>query len=272
MISNKHSIARFINYYFRSSTIYNIHSPYLYELLTFTTDESRLYYDFQILDDLRRRMLLDTTPIQSLFPPNQKQSVQDGSEVKHLAQSKLSSLKKYEWLFRLILFLKPQAVVECTSSLGLSSLYIARALEQGKLYVLESEPLIVQHTLKSLRPSVVSNIEVVHITESNQAPNASKLQWPDFLKLNGEYLESLTHSFAKNILLQHKPDTIFMDNIYRSKQTTLAWEELKNHDHYNVILDFYNHGLLLNRPEISGKIEISYIDYYKKFWQMGFFK
>ena len=61
----KPSRSTFWSHYKRASTIYDIHSPFLFELLSFIEDDTRVYYDFEQITEIHRseNMILPLTDV-----------------------------------------------------------------------------------------------------------------------------------------------------------------------------------------------------------------
>jgi len=190
--------------------------------------------------------------------------------VGHIAKTALSSRKKCEWLYRTVLFLEPESTIELGASLGLSTLYLAGACPNGHVYSLEGRPTIARVAQHIADVSSCNNITIVPgLFEDTLVPLLGELKQLDFVILDGNHRYDPTMKYAQQILKDHKPTAMLVDDIYWSKEMTKAWEELKNRPEFNVAIDFYDYGIIFYRPEIDTRIDIAYIDYYKKFWKFG---
>ena len=267
-----HRIKEFVKFYIRANTIYDVHSPFLYEFLMFTTDESRLYYQYQELDGLRLRLQLNASPIRDDDPGAGSHVSSSQLTVGDVAKTAISSQQQCEWLYRVMMFLQPQCVLELGTSLGISALYMAAPLAKGTVHTLEGRRSIANLARQTITSSSVENITIIEgLFEDTLDDVLESVAKFDFVVLDGNHRYEPTIEYASKIIDKHSPKYMLIDDIYWSPEMTDAWKMLKTNPHYNVVIDFYDFGLLLHRPEINSRIEISFIEYYKKFWRMGFF-
>ena len=269
----KHRLFQYMKYFWRAQTIYDVHSPFLYEFLTYTTDVDRLYYQFQELDSLRLNLFSDFTIIDDQDPGAGSHIKTNQLMVCDVAKTAISSQKKCEWLYRVMLHLQPKTVLELGASLGISSLYMAAPIKSGKVYTLEGRSSIAKCAQKTINRSSHDNIILVEgLFEETLDRVLNDLDEIDFVVLDGNHSYGPTMNYVEDILRHHQPKVILVDDIYWSPEMTRAWSELKKIDAFNVSIDFYDYGLLIHRPEIADRIDLSYIEYYKKIWRMGFFQ
>ncbi len=264
-------LVTYLRYYYRAKTIYQIHSPFLYNLLTNIAAEDKLYYDFQILDDLRRRLYLDETRMASEDPGAGSQLQKQTLRVCDIARTALSPRWKAEFLYRLMLELQPRTILELGTSLGLTTMYLAKAAHPGEVYTIEGRPDIAEKAMENFNKIKIPNVKLIEGRFDYQLqPVLKKIQTLDFVVLDGNHRYKPTVSYFDEITSAHKPKVVLVDDIHWSKEMTMAWKKLKSTSQYNIAIDFYHFGLLIEHNNVNHKIDIAYIEYWKKFWRMGF--
>ena len=134
---------RFVKYYFRAQTKYNVHSPFVYEFTERVLEDERWFYAFDEIELVREFMLKDQRKISII-------DLGAGSQVDNKKKRSISSLSRYsanrafvcQMLFKIVDLYKPRTMLELGTSLGISSQYQAAASLNGTLITIEGCPNI----------------------------------------------------------------------------------------------------------------------------------
>ena len=122
-----------------------------------------MYYPFAAIEAVRGELLKNYQEIEVLELGSGSR-VHKGSrrKVSSIAYHSLSSAKFSRFLFKTVLFFKPANILELGTSLGVNTLYLAKANPRIPVYTLEGCPqtaAIAQINFSSLQ---ATNIELVH--------------------------------------------------------------------------------------------------------------
>lgn len=235
----------------RSRSAKSFHSPYLFELFTKSLADDRHFY---VYDELA--VLIDTCARSDRMLPIVDYGA--GSQLNNKTHRALRSITKsvrrplwqYRWLFQLMQHVKPARVLELGSSLGFSTLAMAKGALQSTIHTLEGAPALVVQARQHFEWAGLSNIRQYEGPFKDTLPEAlSKATGFDFVLLDGHHTEVATIDYF-NQILPHCSDSsiLWVDDIYWSKGMTNAWHVLRQHTKVSISIDLYDFGLLFLRP------------------------
>lgn len=268
-------LLRFIKFYWQSTTLYRVHSPFVYDFTENILDDERNYYAFQPIEILRKKMLKDYSNIQ----------VTDygaGSKIDGKKTRTIKSITKYSatWpffcqvLFKVINHYKPQTALELGTSLGVSSLYQAAAMpKKGTFMTLEGCPNISKFATTNFQRLEVKNINLLTGRFEKTLPTALKqLKRLDYVFIDGNHKKEPTLAYFNQCLEYAHEDSIFvMDDIYWSAEMIEAWEAIKQHPKVKITIDLFFCGVVFFRKEQKIKEHFKLVPATWKPWVMGFF-
>ena len=257
-MANTFAARQFISYFAKARTVYNTHSPFLYELTQRVLEDDRHYYAFDELEALRQKMLHVETTMEFVdFGAGSKDLGKKSTrKIKDIARTSLISPLKAKWMFRLIDFLKPTNILEIGTSLGLSALYMQAAALNARLITLEGNPASARVAQKnfSIFP-YAKDIEVgLGKFDDTLAPALSKLKKVDLVFMDGNHQKEPTLAYFEQIkpFLTEK-SVVILDDIYWSEGMSEAWNQLRKDEMVTLSLDLFYFGILFFRKENKEK-------------------
>lgn len=257
-MANIFAARQFVSYFAKARTVYNTHSPFLYELTQQVLEDDRHYYAFDELEALRKKMLQVETQMEfvDFGAGSRNLGKKNTRKIKDVARTSLISPLKAQWMFRLINFLKPKNILEIGTSLGLSALYMQSAALNAQLVTLEGNPDSANIARKnfSIFPYAKKiSIEIGKFEDTLQ-PTLKKMGQVDFVFMDGNHRQEPTLAYFEQIrpFLSEK-SVIILDDIYWSEGMTAAWNQLKNDSQVTVSVDMYHFGILFFRKENKEK-------------------
>lgn len=191
--------------------------------------------------------------------------------VSSILKSASSGDAKTKFLFRLIKWLQPKAILELGTNLGVSALTLNKASKNAHITTVEGCP----NTLKIANEilSEIPNIESIHSDfdkyfESIQGKN-DKFDCV-FMDGNHAYEPTLRYTEIIRDKLRSKCLVIY-DDIYWSKGMTKAWQEIKDKKIYGATIDLFQFGIGVHNPSMKEKKNYTVIPRKYKPWNLGFF-
>jgi len=137
-VNRNYFSSRYLSYFFRAKGRHGIHSAFVYELFEKVISDYE-FYDFAPIEFLRRKLHHSDKTIEVLDfgagGPGKKIK-----RVKDIAKVSSVSPAKGRLLFRLVNFVQPKVIVEMGTSLGLSTLYQAKACPDASFITMEGSP------------------------------------------------------------------------------------------------------------------------------------
>jgi predicted O-methyltransferase YrrM len=272
----RHRIDSLWRYYRRSETVYDVHSPYLSDLLAATWLDDRSYYAFTTVEQVRYFWTRQKHPVPlTELGAGSRSSSTRQMTTRHLARHVAIPPATGRFLFRLANFLRPDVVVELGTNLGLSTLYLHLSDRRRTLYTVEGNRKLVELAQQSwqlggarptLQPYFGTFAEILPELVA-QVPQIG------LLFLDGDHRAAATLDYFETALPKLGNDSVVVvGDIHWSPGMEKAWEQLKAHERVRASLDLYNLGLLFFRREFTHPEHHTLIRQRYKPWRMGFFQ
>ncbi len=268
------AIGRYLSYYGKAITAYQVHSPAVYDFIIEVMDQKREYYKFGEIEFLRELYLnsKDSIPFIELGAGSKKLSG-NTRPIAQIAKTSLSPVKTCRILFNTVKFYNCKNVLELGSSLGISTAYLGAVDDDIKVISLEGNPSsadIAKHNAKQLE---LSNIEIITGSFADTLmPTLNKMKQVDLAYLDGNHSYDATIEYFDKILpYLHENSVIVLDDIYWSDGMLDAWKQLMQHPTVTYSIDIYSSGFLFFNKSMKSKQHFSLIENWKKIWQIGLF-
>lgn len=264
---------RWIIFYRRAGTIYDVHSPFVSQLVRSMLEDHRWFYVFS-----------DVAGLREVIKHNRKMIPQSsfgaGSQVISKKRVTISEIGKRvaidegngQLLFRLVHFLNPKYLLEMGTSLGLSAIYQAAGAQEGELISIEGSSEIAQLARQHTHGLGYKNIKILNGSFEDQLPSAIR-HFPrlDYVYLDGDHRLTPTLSYFETCLPHlHSESAFVVADIYWSGEMMEVWEQLKAHPSVTLSLDFYDFGILFFRKEQRQKEHFVLVPRWWKPWRLGF--
>ena len=245
-------ILKYIKYRFTALTKHDIHSPFVYQLLTTVITDKKLSSDYQEIEALRSLLLKNIAEVQiedlgagSLKTGTKKRCVAE------IARNAAKPAKYAQLLYRLVKHFQPVNLLELGTSLGISTAYMAKANPGTKLITIEGSEAIAKLAVANFNELHLPNIEVITGNFDVQLPLLLQ-HTPvlDFVFFDGNHRKLPTLSYFENCLQHKHNDSVFVfDDIHWSAEMEEAWEVIKQSPEVTVTIDLFFIGLVFFRKE-----------------------
>lgn len=244
-------ITSFIQHYIKSNRGgHGVHSPFVYELATKVLTDNRDHEAYSVAENYIQAIKKDSQIIEhrELGAGDTKKKK---FQVKQIAQKSAVPKKWGRLLHRLIKYSHPQLSVELGTSLGVGSLYMASAFDEGaRLYTFEGSTKIAQYAEQQFERLGVS--DAIHIFQGNiddtYPPANSLIDKIDFAYIDANHKFTPTLKYFSWILEKSHPETlIVLDDIHWSHDMERAWKEIQKFPEVTLTVDLYRFGLVFLR-------------------------
>ncbi len=268
-------IKQFLRFFWQADTVYRVHSPFVFAFVKAVLEDRRWFYAFSRVEPVRAAMLQNYNTIEVEDYGAGSQVVKGKKrKISEIAANSLSPKHTCQRLFRIVNFLQPKTILELGTSLGISTLYMAQALNTAQVLTIEGSPAIAKLAKKNFNQLSAKNIELkVGQFESQLAGALEKLGQLDLVYLDGNHRYTPTLAYFEQCLEKAHAGTVFiLDDIYWSAEMLKAWEELKAHPRVTLSIDLYFQGLLFLREDAASKQHFKLVPKRWKPWVMGFLR
>lgn len=257
---NFHQISHYLRHFFVARRKgHGIHSPFAYQLCEEVFYNTQSFYDFELLDSVRDKLLQDNTSITvEDFGAGSKTFRTNTRHINSIAAKGISTRRQSEILYRLMNFLKCRNALELGTSLGLNTLYLAKVDAGASVTTIEGSKMLHEFAKALAQKNRVHNIRFIHAVFDEALPALlAENRTLDLLYVDGNHTREATLSYFKQALSKKHEGSVFIfDDIYWSSGMTEAWKELKAHPAVSLSIDAFHFGLLFFRPEIKLKVNL----------------
>lgn len=256
-MSSLSNLFRYINYLITSKTAHGVHSPFVYKFVTELLEtKNEGYYQFKELDKLRHNLLLNNTEIEITdFGAGSKVFKGNKRKIADITKHGISNKKFSELYFKLVNFCNAEHIVELGTSIGLNTLYLAKANSKSKIYTIEGCSELHKFASDFLAKQKVNNVTCINKNFDQALPELlNSMPKLDLLYVDGNHQYQPTINYFKLALNKKHENSVFIfDDINWNEGMQKAWDEIKNHPEVTLSLDLFFVGIVFFRKEQKEK-------------------
>jgi len=270
------TVLSYLQYYAEAGTIYQAHSPALYDFAAQVVEGSVLDEAiFQDIENSRITLLADRSTVDFVeLGAGSRSGSQSSKTIRSIAQSSLSGRRQCRQLAKMVLAYRPSTVVELGTSLGIATMYLAAADGSTQVHTLEGDPTVAARAQSLFKQHQLSNIHLHQGPfEQTLEPLLAELSSVDMAFVDGNHSYQPTMDYF-HLLLRYAAEqcVLVFDDIYWSTEMQQAWSDIKAHPQVAHSIDLYHMGVVLvgsndRQPAHHHKL----IEYKYKPWRIGVF-
>lgn len=226
-----------------------MHSPFVYDLVTKCFNDKTKYPEYEILKSHRKALRSDSSMVE-MKDFGQGSRVFKGNARKVSAVVKNAGMRKkrQKLLFRLSKYFKSETVLELGTSLGLGTVALSLSNEFSAIQTVEGCPNTLQKAQEYFEKFNLHNIQIHQELFSEFLENTST-QF-DLIFIDGDHNGERTLGYFNSLLNKvHNDSLIIFDDIYWSKDMTVAWQKIIANEKVTVSIDTFQWGLVFFRKE-----------------------
>lgn len=275
---------RFIRFYFRAKTQYNVHSPFVFDFVQNVIEDDRAFYVFSETDILRGELLAskESIEVEDFGAGSVVDKLKKTRKISSIAGSALSPAFQCQWLFRIVELYKPLTVIELGTSLGISTLHLAEgAPRTAKIFTLEGSTEIARLARRNFDwfydtfrktgmqhndPDVLkfdtysknfstefekNKIEIIIGQFDDTLPKLLEtIKTLDLAFIDGNHRRVPTIDYFEKCLAKANENTILIfDDVHWSEDMEAAWAVIKAHPRVRLSIDLFWCGIIFFRHE-----------------------
>ena len=254
------TVLKYINYRLTAYTEHDLHSPFLYNFYMELIKNEHPFSDFDELNIIRKQLQLNTTTLEITdFGAGSKKISHKGNtnkrQIKQIAKHGIAQKKQAEFLYRLLNKFNPKTIVELGTSVGLTTLYLSKALPKSTIYTIEGCPNLFEFSKELFKTENANNITSINGNFNIEFPKLlQQIDSLDFLYIDGNHAYEPTINYFKLALDKKKSNSIFVfDDINWSDDMKKAWKEICEHKEVTLSLDLFYFGIVFFKTENKEK-------------------
>ena len=247
-------IWRYIIYFFNAKTKHSAQAPFLYEFITQVINKNDNDRNSKLIEQLRKELCQSKEIIKITdYGAGSHINKSKNRLIKDIAKNSAKNSKFGKLLYRVTKFYSPKNIVELGTSLGISTLYLAKAKQSSNVYTFEGCPETSKIALKNFNRMKANNITcILGDFKDTIKKELEKINSVDLVFIDGNHQEEATISYFEQCLKYSNNNTIFIfDDIHWSKGMENAWMYIKSHHRTTLTIDLFYIGIVFLKSELS---------------------
>ncbi|MEQ8324481.1 MAG: class I SAM-dependent methyltransferase [Vicingaceae bacterium] len=240
-------LKRFLIFYYGATSINRIHSPFVYEFLQDTVKNRTPFYAFNPLSEYRKLISLNEHDLEVLdLGAGSLSQAGDKRKVSRILRTSVKSQKYAELLFRIVQKVNPENIIELGTSLGLTSIYLAKACPRAQVITVEGSPAIANFAISGFKRFRCENVRQIIGNFDEVLPDLLKeINVVDFAFIDGNHREEASVEYANKIIDKCRQNSVLvMDDIHWSDGMERAWQRIKSNPKVSLSIDLFELGIL----------------------------
>jgi len=247
---------RYLKYFLfsRHRKGHGIHSPFVFNLVS-QTFRNKIEPDIVFnIEKVRRKMISDQRSIVvNDLGAGSKKMKNSLRKVSDIARYSSVPKKFGNFLYNMSGTFGKPLVIELGTSLGISTMYLAAAVPDAKVYTIEGCRATSEIASSNFSEASFSNIELFNGSFEEVLPQIKKENIaPGLVYIDGNHRkEPVLRYFDQIAEMADNNTVVIIDDIYDSTGMAEAWEEIKKNDKVTCSIDIFRMGIVFFRKGIS---------------------
>lgn len=247
-------IAQYLRYWFEAIDQYSLQTPFVYNFYNEVILGKVPLDAFEAIEQLRAQLLKDNTKIVVRdFGAGSVINAGSQRKIAAIAHHSLSSPKFSRFLFKAVQFSHPKNVVELGTSLGINTLYMAKAAPDTPIITLEGCTESIKIAEKHFKLLKAHHVRVVQGNIDATLPQVlSALEFVDFVYFDANHKKEATLRYFELCLKKVRSQTIFIfDDIHLSREMSDAWKTICENPAVSTSIDIFDAGIVFFRKGLT---------------------
>lgn len=253
---NLKTVLSYINYRITAYTEHDVHSPFVFRFYMELIAPKQADAELEALDQLRKRLQTDQRTIEvSDLGAGSKTLRSNKRVIGAIARHGIAQKKQAAFLYRLVQYFAPKTIIELGTSIGLSTLYLAKASPASTLYTIEGCPNLSEFSKRLFEEQRAENIVSMTGNFNDKLPELlSSLETVDLIYIDGNHAyEPTMNYFGMALQKKHAGTVMIFDDIYWSDGMKKAWKDIHTHPEVSLSFDLFQFGIVFFRTEHKNK-------------------
>lgn len=243
-------LLRYIRYYRSASTKHDLHSPFVFRLMTEVIEKDHKEISFQPIEQLRNELLHcnDIIEVNDLGAGSTATDKKQRS-IRDIAKTASKQARYARLLYRLSKHFKPTEILELGTSFGISTLYLHAAQPEAHITTIEGCAAVAAKAQQHFKKLGASSISLVQAGFDQTLPEVLRnISKADLVFFDGNHRLAPTLGYFRQCLEKAHEGSIFIfDDIHWSDEMETAWKEIQQHPSVTVTADLFFMGLVFFR-------------------------
>lgn len=271
--STKDIINEWARFYFKAETIYDIHSPFMYDVIkSIENKECEKHEDFLNIQSLHKKLKANTLLIPVIdYGAGSRKNKQVIRSLASFAKTAASDYKSGKLLFNLSNHFQPEHTLELGTNLGIGTAYLASGIQSGHVSSIEGNPHLAEIARNNIEFLGLTNTDI-HIGKFSEVlPTILHKSKPlNLVFIDGHHDGKATLDYIQTIRPFLAVDAvIILDDVYWSSDMQETFQQLIEEKWISTYIDLFYKGILFLDRGLSQTKGLTYVSYRLKPWRLG---
>jgi predicted O-methyltransferase YrrM len=256
MLSQLFIAKQYLQYWLKAKNRHGVHSPFIYAFNDEVLADSRKFYHWIAIEELRKVLLQNNSTILiEDFGAGSHHADSNIRTIKSIAKYAAKQKKHGELLFKMVNYYGAKNILELGTSLGIGTSYMAAANANAHVTTIEGSKSIAAEATKNFDHLKLKNITQIIGKFDDVLPKISTVNNSfDFVFVDGNHQYEATITYFETLLPNMPEESILVfDDIHWSSGMWQAWNKIINHPQVLLSVDVFQFGIIFFRKEAKEK-------------------
>lgn len=242
----------YLRYRLRAGDEHAIHSPFVYKLYSEIIRSKARCEAFEEIEAIRNELWQRKERIRVLdLGAGSRRRQGNQRKVSDIARHAEKSARFGQLLFRLVQYFHPATLFDLGTSLGLTTLYLAAAAPESRIFTFEGCPETVRIARQNFEKINAGHIRLVEgnldmtLSHTLAEQGITRLDFA-FFDANHRYQPTIRY-FETLLSRAHEQSVFIFDDIHWSAEMEQAWTYIRNHPRVMLTIDLFHLGIVFFR-------------------------
>ena len=243
-------ILKYVRYYIRAGNAHSVHSPFVFSLYREVIKKDNARADFRGIESTRSIMEKEKMLHSCTYAPSPDGTARRRS-IAEISRSSAIKPRYGRLLSRLVEHFKPGCILEIGTSLGISTLYLAKNFSGSRFISLEGCRECAARAAVNLKASGKGYVEIITGEFSQTLPGLlENNDKPDFVFVDGNHQYDAVLEYYTLLKPIVRPGSVLIfDDIHWSPGMERAWNAVVDDPDVTVTVDLFFFGLVFFREK-----------------------
>lgn len=232
---------------------HGIHSPFVFEFVNRVLYDRYIYPGYAELRNIRNE-LVSSQEILSVQETGAGSDYFSGQnrKISDLVNRSSISSRFGKLLFRIAAYYKPSAIIELGTSIGMSTLFLAKGAPDARVVTIEGDKEVCEFSRRLFMKLQVNNIQSILGHFDDYLPYLDeKYPGAELVFIDGNHTLEATLRYFEHFVSRMNEGFIIIDDINWSAGMRQAWETIISDSRASVTIDLFYMGIIVIRKSIT---------------------
>lgn len=234
---------------------HGVHSPYVYELVSKVIFDRSYYSDYDFFRKIRKKLsdCNTTLHVEDIGAKSEYFTLNE-RKVSDLVRRSSVKAKFGKLLFRIAKWYNPSTIIELGTSVGLSTIYLAKGNPGAKIITAEGSTELYEFANRTFLKNNITNILLKQgMFDDLLDELAEDIVEPTLIFIDGNHQYKATLHYFNFFSERIKEGIIVLDDIHWSQNMNSAWREITRREGSQASIDLFGMGIVILRQGITRK-------------------